>query len=95
MAGGDFGSGFPSNLPPAAADRLSVLVFSIFASVCSRYASGTFIYGIFRSRGPSGTLDGRLMMLEEAKALGGAPRGGGCATWCLPPSVTPFAWFQS
>ena len=49
-AGGDFGSGSPSNLPSATACRLSVLVFLISASHTFEIAAGTLFIDGFRSK---------------------------------------------
>ena len=73
MAGGDSGSGSPSNLPPAAAGRLSILVFSISASVCSRYMSGDPYIVRFRSRRVGGTKIEAKRVSEGRKSTGGVP----------------------
>ena len=50
MAGGDSGSGSPSNLPPAADRGLSVSVFSISASYTFEIAVETLFIDGFRSK---------------------------------------------
>ena len=52
-----------------------ISVFLIYAPPPFRDASGTFIYGVFRSREPSGAFTGRLRCPEGQKSTGGAPGG--------------------
>ena len=53
--------------PPMVADSGWISVFLIYAPPPSRDASGTFIYGVFRSREPSGAFTGWLRCSEEQK----------------------------
>jgi hypothetical protein len=71
---------FPPLISATAAYWLSAYVFLIYASVCSKIASGDLYICVFRSRPLGMALEERLRTLEEGKRWCGTARGGGHAT---------------
>ena len=75
--------------PPMVAGSGRISVFLDLRAASSRDASETFIYGVFRSREPSGAFTGRLRCSEGEKRTGGAPSG-----WGAPPLLFPPSWLR-
>ena len=98
VGGGVYRRRFRQRFPPpisAGGGLLTpFLMFSIYAAVPSRYASGEPYIVRFRSRRVGGTKIEAKRTSEGRKSPGGTPKGGGRASPSLSLFPAPFASFK-